>query len=225
MNTFRKIGDQWVVVSHAQHEPGSQVAVTLRSGASKQVKLAALVGTGTDYQGCTVYHYATAPREQQTRPVANVGSLSGIMALFETAKAHLKFPAITLSVPACNETIKVSLAGSQAKVPGSLNVVSMTQEDQPFRGGHSRKHWYGRVHRDGRYEQADAVPAIAERLAQFAADPVGVASEHGRLTGRCCFCNTALSDERSTAVGYGATCADHFGLPWGERPKQFGTAA
>ena len=26
----------------------------------------------------------------------------------------------------------------------------------------------------------------------------------------------ALSDDRSTAVGYGPICADHFGLPWGE---------
>src|SRR4051794_7329117 len=47
--------------------------------------------------------------------------------------------------------------------------------------------------------------------------PAGFAREHGRLTGRCCFCNQALCDERSTAAGYGETCARHFSLPWGEK--------
>ena len=37
----------------------------------------------------------------------------------------------------------------------------------------------------------------------------------------CCFCNRALEDERSTAVGYGPICAGHFGLAWGNRPAEF----
>jgi hypothetical protein len=37
----------------------------------------------------------------------------------------------------------------------------------------------------------------------------------------------ALSDDRSTAVGYGPICADHYGLPWGEAaaPAAEATAA
>jgi hypothetical protein len=30
--------------------------------------------------------------------------------------------------------------------------------------------------------------------------------------------NTALTDERSTEVGYGPVCAKHYGLPWGVKP-------
>jgi hypothetical protein len=79
--------------------------------------------------------------------------------------------------------------------------------------------------RDGTYQPSNAAngrtEAITARLRAFAAEPARVAKDSARLTGRCCFCNLALKDERSTAVGYGATCADHFGLPWGERPAGF----
>jgi len=34
-------------------------------------------------------------------------------------------------------------------------------------------------------------------------------------TGNCCFCRRELTDKRSTEVGYGPICADHFSLPWG----------
>jgi hypothetical protein len=42
------------------------------------------------------------------------------------------------------------------------------------------------------------------------------AAEFGHATGRCVFCSTALEDERSVNAGYGPTCADNRGLPWGE---------
>jgi hypothetical protein len=32
---------------------------------------------------------------------------------------------------------------------------------------------------------------------------------------RCCYCNRPLEDARSKDVGYGATCAVRWGLPWG----------
>lgn len=49
----------------------------------------------------------------------------------------------------------------------------------------------------------------------MAVDPEGTAAAYGHLTGACCFCRRALSDERSVSVGYGPVCADHFGLAWG----------
>lgn len=33
---------------------------------------------------------------------------------------------------------------------------------------------------------------------------------------RCCYCGLPLEDVRSKLVGYGATCATRWGLPWGE---------
>src|SRR6185436_1560785 len=39
---------------------------------------------------------------------------------------------------------------------------------------------------------------------------------HGHTTGNCSFCARDLTDPRSTSVGYGPICAQHFGLPWGD---------
>lgn len=148
-------------------------------------------------------------------PVAvAIGSLGGINALFSKARQHLKFPAIVMSVPAASLVIRINVAGPSAKFPGTLNV---TSGEKPAPG--ERRNWYGRVMLDGSYVPsagaAQCSAAVSERLIAFAANPARIASEHGRLTGRCCFCNLALSDERSTAVGYGKVCAAHYGLSWG----------
>lgn len=41
------------------------------------------------------------------------------------------------------------------------------------------------------------------------------AAAFGKQHNRCVFCSRALADERSRDVGYGETCADNNGLPWG----------
>lgn len=215
MITFRKIEDAWGLQSDVRLEVGALVTVSLKSGASKQAVVGAFVA---EQYGRFVYRIAEQKRE--VREHVAVGNLSAILALFDKAATHLKYPAIVLSVPALNETIRVNIAGQQANVPGSLNVTSFDKAED------GRRRWFGRVHRDGNFEKRNGTAdAIAARLAEFAADPVKVATEHGRLTGRCCFCNLRLTDERSTAVGYGAICADHFGLAWGSRPTNFGEAA
>lgn len=155
---------------------------------------------------------------------AQVGEVSGILALFTKAKTHLKHPAIVLSVPALGPgtAIRLTIAGERAKVPGSLTVTDGTKDENTGKRG-----WLGRITLNGVYEpsadaiDALAVPEITARLIAFAQEPGKIAGEHGRLTGRCCFCRIALTDERSTAVGYGPDCADHYGLPWGERPAEF----
>lgn len=148
---------------------------------------------------------ATAPVETKTE---KVGDLSGVIALIETARKHLKHPAIVLGYGDGHE-LRLTVATANARVPGSVNVVD-----------NDSRVWFGRVHTDGTFEHSrrDEPPAaLGQVLAAFALDPARVASEHGRLTGHCCFCNTALTDERSTSVGYGKTCAAHYGLPWGAR--------
>jgi hypothetical protein len=42
------------------------------------------------------------------------------------------------------------------------------------------------------------------------------AAKFGQLYGICVYCWSELTDERSIAVGYGPTCAENRGLPWGE---------
>jgi hypothetical protein len=138
-----------------------------------------------------------------------VGSMQPLVALFAKAKEHLKRPAVVLEADGVGE-IRLSEAGQRARVPGSINVTT----PGPF----GERVWYGRVTVDGFFQPTNkvAVPEpLVEAIRVFAADPVGQAARHGHLTGRCCFCNRKLEDERSTAVGYGPICADHFGLPWG----------
>jgi hypothetical protein len=85
-------------------------------------------------------------------------------------------------------------------------------------GSFDNRAWFGRIAIDGTFIPArDAEgkeAALAGILSRFAAEPAQVAGEHGKLTGACCFCNRALEDARSTAVGYGPICAGNYGLPW-----------
>ncbi len=145
---------------------------------------------------------------QAPRATVQVGDLTQAIALFDKARETLKFPKIVLRVDGVD--IKLSVAGERAKVPGSINIASGRYGEG---GG-----WYGRITRDGQWQparDAASVPNLGEYLARFAAEPAKVAAEYGKLTGNCCFCSKALSDARSTAVGYGSTCARNYGLPWG----------
>lgn len=57
MNTFRKVGNTWMIVSERKQEDGATVPVTLKSGGSKPVKLGRIMG----------YLYAVDASEQQAR--------------------------------------------------------------------------------------------------------------------------------------------------------------
>lgn len=143
--------------------------------------------------------------------IETVGDLAGVYGLFTTAKAHLKHPAIVLGYKRGHETreLRITVAGERASKPGSLNVADDADRT-----------WFGRIHQDGTFEHSRKSPppsGLSQVLSAFAAEPAKVAAEHGHLTGKCCFCNRALTDERSTAVGYGATCAEHYGMPWGAK--------
>lgn len=227
MNSWKKLADSWGVQCSEQHAPGDVVTVLNRAGEAKQVTLGANIQTNA--YGF-VYAVVAAPKAPIPQTQA-VGDLGGVLALFARAKAHLKFPAIVLSVPEIDNTqdvedfaVRLTIAGERAKFPGSITVCendrNTTNDD-----GEPAREWLGRITLDGAYQPArkanGRADAITRRLRELAQAPAKVASEHGRLTGRCCFCNRALKDERSTAVGYGQTCAGHYGLPWGEAEFNF----
>ena len=146
------------------------------------------------------------PETPASGPV-EVGNLSELVALLVTASAHLKFPKFRVATPSGD--VIVSRAGERSKNAGWLYVKSP--------GAFGESTYYGKVNPDtGVYlPSRDASPDVAEALKRFADDPAKVAAEYGKLNGNCCFCSRPLSDERSTEVGYGATCAKHYALPWG----------
>jgi hypothetical protein len=150
--------------------------------------------------------------ERKTTAVAQ--DLAAIMAIFGKAAKRLKAPAIVLGwkVEDTLNEVRLNVAKPGTRVPGSINVVNTGSRD-----------WYGRILADGRFEHSPRLPApvptaLIELLGRFAAEPAKVAAEHGKLTGRCCFCNLPLGrgkDKRSVAVGYGPDCAENYGLAWG----------
>lgn len=104
-------------------------------------------------------------------------------------------------------------AGEQSRYPGAVNV----SNGLPF--GDPANVWYGRIHKDGRFEQSrDCTDIIRGVLIAVNADPAKIAAEYGRKSCHCCFCFALLTDEkdnRSVAQGYGPVCASRYGLPWG----------
>lgn len=162
-----------------------------------------------------------AAKAAAVQPRTRIGNLAGIFALFDQARKHLKFPAIVLVVPGTVDLhIRINVAGPSAKEPGSLTVCDAARDEDT-----RKREWLGRIHKDGTFWATNVgknyMPRLAQRLTEFADNPAKVAGEDGRLHGRCCFCRQALTDERSTAVGYGKTCASHFGLPWGDAKTTF----
>lgn len=137
-------------------------------------------------------------------------NMHGVFGLFEQAISHkLKYPKIRLQTPD-NSPVVLSRAGAKSKYFGQI----MVTDGGPF--GSNR--YYGRIDSNGLFFATDSAnSAITSLLFRLSQNPADVASEYGRLTGNCCFCSLSLKDARSTAVGYGPVCAEHFGLEWGIR--------
>jgi len=142
------------------------------------------------------------------RREVEINNFAAIAALFVIAGQKLKFPKIVFAA-ADGGKIQLAKAGDRAKFPGTINVTDG--------GRYGDNQWFGRIHRDGKFEAGrDATDAITEVLQQFAADPAGYAAKYGRTTGNCCFCQKTLTDAKSTGVGYGPVCAKNYGLAWGK---------
>lgn len=149
---------------------------------------------------------------QQQKQDQKVGDFSGVYALFQKAAQHLKYPRIRLQTPD-GLPVHLYVSGSGSKEPGVVNVT----DGRPY----GENKWYGRVKTNGVWESGmKKFPehgAVRGLLTKLAEKPAETAAEYGRLTGHCCFCGSVLTDDRSTAVGYGPTCAKNFGLAWGEK--------
>jgi hypothetical protein len=151
-----------------------------------------------------------------TKEFMQVGDMHGVMALFTKAKEHLKYPMIVLQTKG-GQKVALALAGPQSKNHGSVVVTDGA--------GYPYNKFFGVVSPDGLWEPSKSLQARAIKddlthiLSQLAKRPAAVASQHGALTGNCCFCNTKLTDPKSTSVGYGPTCAKQWGLPWGAVSK------
>lgn len=147
---------------------------------------------------------------QEVKPVAEqveVGSFEGLINLFNKAKGKLKFPKLYLSVTG-NKPVTVSVAGNKSKAPGTVNVVGA--------GTYPDNIWYGRVSPEGvwskGFKQYQEQGEVEDLLKALSRNPAKAAKAYGTLSGCCCFCGKALTDEKSTAAGFGPVCAKNWGL-------------
>jgi len=147
------------------------------------------------------------------RPTIALAPFAGVINLFKEVSKSLKNPRIVLRFTN-GEPLHLKLSGSQSKHPGTVNVT----DGRPY----ANNTWYGRVSPDGTWSPGpegsfDKVSQaeVAALLTCLACDPVNTAAEHGKLTGMCCFCNSTLTDGKSTDAGYGPVCAKRWGLAWG----------
>lgn len=142
----------------------------------------------------------------------NVGEFAGVYKLFSFAKGSLKAPKINLQIDSLGNDsplpVQIYLAGKKSKVPDVINITDG--------GKFGDNKWYGRVFPDGTWEQPKfkhpELGAIKVLLKLLGEKPAEVAAAYGKLTGRCCFCNKHLTDEHSTAVGYGEKCSKNYNL-------------
>jgi hypothetical protein len=145
-------------------------------------------------------------------PAPAVSGLMGIVSLFNHALAHLKRPKLTFDFGS-NRRLRIAMAGARSRYAGDF----MVTDGGPF--GSNR--YFGRIARatGDMIAGRDMEEWVAEALDALNTDPAEFAAQYGHESGACCFCNLTLTDERSTAVGYGPVCATHYGLPWGAKAK------
>lgn len=143
-------------------------------------------------------------------PSACLSNIKGVYELFNR-NTVLQYPKIWLKLPDGTD-VKISRLGKLSKFKGCLSMGNGTYEDGMY---------FGRISKEGDiYFLRDGVSRkdeILTLLSSLVENPEGVAKDYGRLTGNCCFCHRELSDDRSLDVGYGATCASHYGLEWGSK--------
>ena len=157
----------------------------------------------------TLLERAQQPEQQAPKCAAD---LSGVKAFLMNARQKLRFPKVWLRTEDGRD-LKVYVAGDRSKVPNAVNFVLYEQTD-----GFRDDTWLGRVLDNGDWHQPRSIrqgdiEQVMPLLQSLGSDPHGAAIRFAKLTGRCCFCNHALSDKKhSTKVGYGPTCAKKFGL-------------
>ena len=130
-----------------------------------------------------------------------------IVQIMQDANAYIQYPRIHL-----NNDFVLQRAGGNSKYVGAINIT----DGKPF----GTNQWFGRIGTNGVLTMPNYMQKHGEKLQceldLFQLDPARYATMYGKATANCMFCHKALTDPQSIAVGYGPTCAAHYGLPHGE---------
>jgi hypothetical protein len=147
--------------------------------------------------------------------------LSGLFKLFENAERWREFPAALVAIKDRELILRLSVCGESSKHPGTIAVTDAMRKSWNKRLQADARIWFGRIDLDGDFiarrellDDDEFHQAVIAAIEDFAADPAGYARKHGQQNERCIFCHHWLSDDRSTTVGYGRTCASRRWLLW-----------
>ncbi len=145
-----------------------------------------------------------APVKQQVQLGGDFGK---VIAVFKQANTKLKRPKLHFTYEGFD--VSLSLAGENAKKPGTINVT----DGKPY----GSNKWFGRIDQSGSWEKSlrsndSDLARVEDLLHKLEQDMVGAIASYGRLTGCCAFCNKTLTDEKSVAVGFGPICAKKWGF-------------
>lgn len=196
-----------VIVQACRHCGGQIIWMKSYKPGGKNYPVDVVIQNGREYTARNLFHKCTAPQQMSLPQVKQTFNARGILDLFDKAIQHLQYPKINLQTKS-GQPVQLYRSGPQAKHPGHIRVTD------GGRYGFNKN--FGRLAPDGNwFEGSHSHPELVQLLDELSKDPAGVAAAYGKLTGNCCFCHKKLSDERSTEVGYGKTCAGHYGLPWG----------
>lgn len=139
-----------------------------------------------------------------------IGEMMGLVDFFAKAKEKMKWPVLVVHTGVFG--FRISPATSLGKNPGAVYVK-----------GNKTGQYVGMVGSKGDWCPANAWSphsasgaSLHALLVKLSRHPAETLSEQGLANGKCCMCNTALTDPISMAVGYGKVCAQHFGLPYGK---------
>lgn len=148
-------------------------------------------------------------------------NFKSVLVMFQIAGSHLKRPKVMLA----NEKgarMRLTFNGPQTESDFFRNTVVVrygNETTSPMNlGAIDIKSGTFRMYKSGRIYPEYTKEAL-ELINMFAEDPAGVAKASAAIIGCCSFCSLPLSDPRSKAVGYGATCASHYRLPWGSEEE------
>tara|TARA_E500000305_G_scaffold38495_1_gene29511 strand:+ start:1044 stop:1745 length:702 start_codon:yes stop_codon:yes gene_type:complete len=105
--------------------------------------------------------------------------------------------------------LKINRAGSKSKHEGKIFVTNGGD------WGSEDRLYYGAIDLSGLYTPTNIVTKeIKDFLLEVNEDPEGFTTKSGKTSGNCCFCQRALTTERSKEAGYGPGCSGKYGMKY-----------
>lgn len=165
--------------------------------------IAQFVPTGTLSAKQWDFVVSLADRVRKSEPI--YGDFNAIQVMFQLAGEKLKKPKIRLM---SDDGVFVQLTF----LPESRDIEIHRDGWQ----GHGKRRFCGWIRENMivPYNTSCMDEDVRKLIHEFSLDPQAVSKAMANKLGVCIYCAHRLSDPISKRVGYGATCAKHYGLEW-----------